>query len=49
MAMAVIFESLKTVHFMMKVHKRLLCCNQLDCKEYASKGVFTVTFRMKIF
>lgn len=48
-ALAVVFESLKTVHFMMKVHRRLLCCNQPNCKEYAKKDTFTVTFKMKIF
>lgn len=48
-ALAVVFESLKTVHFMMKVHRRLLCCNQPNCKEYANKDAFTVTFRMKLF
>jgi len=48
-ALAVVFESLKTVHFMMKVHKRLLCCSQPNCKKYVNKDSFTVTFRMKMF
>jgi len=45
--LAVVFESLKTVHFMMRVHRRLLCCNQPHCKEYINKD--TCTFRTKIF
>ncbi|XP_022163830.1 probable low affinity copper uptake protein 2 [Myzus persicae] len=48
-ALAVVFESLKTVHFMTRVHRRLLCCSQPDCKEYINKEPFMVTFRMKIF
>ncbi|XP_050540844.1 probable low affinity copper uptake protein 2 [Daktulosphaira vitifoliae] len=48
MALAIIFESLKTVHYMTKVHKRLLCCSQPGCKEYVTKEHFSISFKMRI-
>ncbi|XP_050422894.1 probable low affinity copper uptake protein 2 [Adelges cooleyi] len=47
-ALAIVFESLKTFHYMSKVHKRLRCCSQPNCKDYVNKEMSSVTLGTKI-